>query len=70
MLNSYSYCNEVFLIAAADTSAHRPQRELMATYYDGYYHFAPDHDDFASAFSCAKMERFFGWKPSYSWRTA
>ncbi len=20
-----------------------------------------------SAFSCAKMERFFGWKPTYSW---
>ena len=60
--------HEVFLIAAADTRAKRPLRELMAEYYDGYDRFVPDHDDFASAFSCAKMERFFGWKPSYSWR--
>ena len=62
--------HEVFLIAAADTSADRPLRELMAEYYDGYDRFAPDHDDFASAFNCSKMERFFGWKPSYSWRDA
>ncbi|HZG65535.1 MAG TPA: NAD(P)-dependent oxidoreductase [Herpetosiphonaceae bacterium] len=69
-LEGESSGHEVFLIAAADTSADRPLRELMATYYDGYDRFAPDHDDFASAFSCAKMERFFGWKPSYSWRDA
>jgi nucleoside-diphosphate-sugar epimerase len=60
--------HEVFLIAAADTSAARPLRELMAEYYDGYTAVAADHDNFASAFSCAKMERFFGWKPAYSWR--
>lgn len=69
-LEGESSRHEVFLIAAADTSADRPLRELMATYYNGYDRFAPDHDDFASAFNCAKMERFFGWKPQYSWRQA
>lgn len=68
-LEGQSSGNEVFLIAAADTSAELPLRELMATYYDGYDNVDPNHDDFASAFSCAKMERFFGWKPTYSWRT-
>ncbi len=67
-LEGESTGHEVFLIAAADTSVDRPLRELLATYYDGYDRFAPDHDDFASAFNCAKMERFFGWRPSYSWR--
>jgi nucleoside-diphosphate-sugar epimerase len=67
-LEGTSTGHEVFLIAAADTSADRPLRELMAQYYNGYDSFAPDHDDFASAFSCEKMERFFGWKPIYSWR--
>ena len=67
-LEGESTGHEVFLIAAADTSADRPLRELMANYYDGYDSFAPDHDEFASAFSCRKMERFFGWKPTYSWR--
>lgn len=60
--------NEVFLIAAADTRAKRGLRELMAEYYEGYDRVAEGHDDVASAFNCAKMERFFGWKPSYSWR--
>ena len=46
----------------------RPLRELMATYYDDYDRMAPDHDDYASAFNRAKLECFFGWKPSYSWR--
>ena len=67
-LEGESEGHEVFLIAAADTSADRGLRELMAEYYDGYDRFVPDHDDFASAFDCGKMERFFGWKPSYSWR--
>ncbi|HZB95910.1 MAG TPA: NAD(P)-dependent oxidoreductase [Herpetosiphonaceae bacterium] len=67
-LQGESTSHEVFLIAAPDTSADRPLRELMAEYYDGYDRFAPDHDEFASAFNCSKMERFFGWKPSYSWR--
>lgn len=67
-LEGRSTGHEVFLIAAADTSADRPLRELMAEYYDGYDRIAPDHDDFASAFSCAKMARFFGWRPTYSWR--
>lgn len=67
-LEGQSSGHEVFLIAAADTSADRPLRELMATYYGGYDRFAAGHDDFASAFDCSKMDRFFGWKPSYSWR--
>ncbi len=67
-LDGQSTGNEVFLIAAADTRARRGLRELMAEYYEGYDQVAQGHDDFASAFNCAKMERFFGWKPSYSWR--
>ena len=62
--------HEVCLIAAADTSADRPLRELMAEFYDGYDRFAPDHDDFASAFDCGKMARLFGWRPRFSWRDA
>ena len=60
--------HEVFLIAAADTRAKRGLRELMATYYAGYDHIDPDHDDHASAFDCSKMDHFFGWRPTYSWR--
>lgn len=67
-LTGESAGHEVFLVAAADTRAKRPLRELMAEYYDGYDRFAPDYQDPASAFNCAKMERFFGWKPAYSWR--
>ena len=61
--------NEAFLIAAADTSADRPLGELMATYYPGYDRIAPDHDDFASAFSSAKIARLLDWTPRFSWRT-
>ncbi len=60
--------NEVFLIAAADTSADRPLRELMATHYPGYAAIDPSHDDFASAFSSAKIARLLNWTPQYSWR--
>jgi len=60
--------NEVFLIAAADTSADRPLRELMATHYPGYDRIDLTHDDFASAFSSAKIARLLGWSPQYSWR--
>ncbi len=67
-LEGQSTGNEAFLIAAADTRARRGLRELMAEYYEGYDEVAQGHDDFASAFNCAKMERFFGWKSSYSWR--
>lgn len=67
-LEGSSSGHEVFLIAAADTSAELPLRELMATYYDGYDRIAPGHDDWASAFDCSKIERFFGWRPQYSWR--
>ncbi len=67
-LEGESEGHEVFLIAAADTRAKRGLRELMAEYYDGYDRIAPEHDDHASAFNCSKMERYFGWKPTYSWR--
>jgi nucleoside-diphosphate-sugar epimerase len=67
-LEGASTGHEIFLIAAADTRAKRPLRELMATYFDGYDRFEPDHDDFTSAVNCGKMLRFFGWKPTYSWR--
>lgn len=60
--------HEVCLIAAADTRAQRGLRELMAQYYDGYDRIATDHDDFRSAFDCARMQALFGWTPSYSWR--
>ena len=67
-LEGESAGHEVFGITAADTRAKRGLRELMAEYYDGYDSFAPDHDDFASAWDCSKMERFFGWRPAHSWR--
>lgn len=67
-LEGTSEGNEVCLIAAADTSAELPLRELMATYYDGYDRIDAGHDDFASAFDSSKMHRLFGWKPSHSWR--
>ncbi|MDQ3513262.1 MAG: NAD(P)-dependent oxidoreductase [Chloroflexota bacterium] len=60
--------NEVFLIAAADTSADRPLSELMAAHYPGYDRIDPGHDDFASAFSSAKIARLLDWTPQYSWR--
>jgi nucleoside-diphosphate-sugar epimerase len=67
-LEGESAGHEVFLIAAADSRAKRGLRELMAEYYDGYDRIDPGHDDHASAFDCAKMERFFDWKPRSSWR--
>ncbi|MEJ7763811.1 MAG: NAD(P)-dependent oxidoreductase [Thermomicrobiales bacterium] len=60
--------NEVFLIAAADTSTDRPLSELMAAHYPGYDRIDAGHDDFASAFSSAKIARMLGWTPRYSWR--
>jgi nucleoside-diphosphate-sugar epimerase len=67
-LEGESTGHEVFLIAAADTRARKGLRELMAEFYDGYDRFDPSYTDPSSAFSCAKMERVFGWKPSHSWR--
>ncbi|MCL4544761.1 MAG: NAD(P)-dependent oxidoreductase [Chloroflexi bacterium] len=60
--------HEMFLIAAADTSASRPIEELMAEYFDGYHSFAPGYGGFQSAFDCTKMRETFGWQPRYSWR--
>lgn len=60
--------HEVFLIAAADTSADRPIEELMGAYFDGYASFAPGYGGFQSAFDCGKMRRTFGWEAQQSWR--
>ena len=67
-LEGTSTGHEVCLIAAADTRAKRGLRELMAEFYDGYDTFAEDYQDPRSAFDCSKMQRLFGWTPSYSWR--
>jgi nucleoside-diphosphate-sugar epimerase len=67
-LEGSSSGHEVCLIAAADTRARRGLRELMAEFYDGYDRFAPDYEDPRSAFDCSKMQRLFGWSPTYSWR--
>ena len=67
-LEGSSSGHEVCLIAAADTRARKPLRELMAEYYDGYSTFADDYQDPQSAFSCTKMRTLFGWTPSWSWR--
>ena len=67
-LEGSSSGHEVCLVAAADTRAVRGLRELLAEHYDGYDRVAPDHDDHASAFDCARMRQLFGWTPSHSWR--
>lgn len=67
-LEGESSGHEVFLVAAADTSADRPLRELMAEFHAAGDLVAPDHGDFASAFDCGKMARTFGWTPRHSWR--
>lgn len=61
--------HEVCLVAAADTCMDRGLRDLTAAYLPGLETvIAPDHDDHASAFDCAKMARLFGWRPAHSWR--
>jgi nucleoside-diphosphate-sugar epimerase len=67
-LEGQSSGHEVFLIAAADTSLDVPIREAVAHIHGDKANFAPDHGDFQSVFDCSKIERFFGWKPRYSWR--
>jgi nucleoside-diphosphate-sugar epimerase len=67
-LEGQSSGHEVCLIAAADTRAQRGLRDLMAEHYDGYDSFAADYEDPRSAFSSAKMQRLFGWTPTWSWR--
>jgi nucleoside-diphosphate-sugar epimerase len=69
-LDGESTGHEVFLIAAADTCIEVPIREAVKQRYGSEGNFAADHGDFASVFDCSKMERFFGWKPSHSWRDA
>ena len=60
--------HEVFLVAARDTCIEVPIREAVRIRYGKEGHFAAGHGDFQSAFDCAKMERFFGWKARHSWR--
>ena len=59
--------HEVFLIAAADTCIEVPIREAVRQRYGRAGSFPDGHGDFQSVFDCSKMERFFGWKPAYSW---
>ena len=61
--------HEVFLIAAADTCLDIPIREAVERHYGPGANFAPDHGDYQSAFDCSKIERAFGWKAKYSWRS-
>jgi nucleoside-diphosphate-sugar epimerase len=67
-LEGESVGHEVCLVAAADTRARRGLRDLMAEHYDGYDAFVPGYEDPRSAFDCTKMQRLFGWTPSWSWR--
>jgi nucleoside-diphosphate-sugar epimerase len=67
-LEGQSEGHEVFLIAAADTCLDIPIREAFERHYGPGANFASGHGDFQSVFDCSKIERFFGWKPRYSWR--
>ena len=67
-LEGQSEGHEVFLIAAADTCLDIPIREAIERHYGPGAQFAPDHGDYESAFDCLKIERFFGWRPQFSWR--
>ncbi|MFW6293821.1 MAG: NAD-dependent epimerase/dehydratase family protein, partial [Spirochaetota bacterium] len=67
-LEGESSGHEVFLIAAADTCIEVPIQEAVKQRYGKPGNFAAGHGEFQSAFDCSKMERFFGWKPSHSWR--
>jgi hypothetical protein len=67
-LEGESTGHEVFLIAAADTCLDTPLREAIERHYGPGASYAPGYGDAQSAFSCAKIERFFGWKPRFSWR--
>ena len=67
-LEGESSGHEVFLIAAADTCIEVPIQEAVKQRYGKPGNFAAGHGEFQSAFDCSKMERYFGWKPSHSWR--
>lgn len=68
-IEGQSVGHEVFLIAAADTCLDLPIREAVEAHYGPGANFAPDHGDYQSAFDCRKIERAFGWKAKYSWRS-
>jgi nucleoside-diphosphate-sugar epimerase len=65
-LEGQSEGHEVFLIAAADTCLDIPIHEAIERHYGPGGEYAPGHGDHQSAFDCAKIERFFGWKPRHS----
>lgn len=69
-LEGESLGHEAFLIAAADTCIEIPLREALEEKFGIGDRVVPGTGDFQSAFSCAKMERFFGWKAAHSWRDA
>lgn len=71
--------HEVFLIAAGDTWIDVPTRIALEERYGekpglSGIDFEPGFGEpgsergYESAFDCRKMDRFFGWKPSWSWR--
>jgi nucleoside-diphosphate-sugar epimerase len=67
-LEGESEGHEVFLIAAADTCLDTPLGEAIERRYGPGAQYEPGFGAYQSAFDCRKIERFFGWKPQYSWR--
>jgi nucleoside-diphosphate-sugar epimerase len=67
-LEGESSGHQVFLIAAADTCLDIPIQEAIERHYGPGADYAPGYERHQSAFDCSKIERFFGWKPSHSWR--
>ena len=67
-LEGESEGHEVFLIAAADTCLEIPLDQAIESHYGPGARYEPGFGDHQSAFDCRKIERFFGWKPEYSWR--
>jgi nucleoside-diphosphate-sugar epimerase len=60
---------EAFIIAAADTAADRPNRELMAEAYPSVP-IRPGTGDRDTLLSIDKARRLLGYAPEYSWRQA
>ena len=67
-LEGESEGHEVFLIAAADSCLDTPLDEAIERHYGPGAQYEPGFGDYQSAFDCHKIERFFGWKPRFSWR--
>ena len=62
--------HEVFLIAAADTCIDIPLEEAVGKRYGSGGSFLPGRNPHDSAFDCRKIERAFGWRAKYGWRTS